>query len=635
MPTSPPPKPTLDALQALLSQHWGFADFRPAQKPVVMAAASGRDVLAILPTGGGKSLCYQVPGLYRGGVCLVVSPLVALMDDQVQGLRRVGLTAAALTGAVHPKEAERILSRFQHSEKGGFLFVAPEKLANPEFEAQCRRLPIRTIAVDESHCVSQWGHAFRKDYLGLSILREWHPEASWMALTATATDRVAGHIEALLGLKDPARFRLPMRRDNLAFRVRAVSHRDDAVLDWARRAHGSALLYVRTRADADSMAAMLIRDGHAAAPYHAGMDRTLRDDHQRQWVQGDLQFLACTSAFGMGIDKPDVRHIAHAHLPDSPESYIQEAGRAGRDGLAAESVLLLDERAMPEAEQRARSQWPTHAQVQQALQGLANGLQLAVGAVMEAPEEVDLRDWSRRTSLRLPLLRTTLDLLERSGWVALSSGSKEVRFKWTCDPQTDFGELDEPSALDRAVIALYNLHPTRAGRWVPLDEKRWRAGHAMDVRQMERLLHAMEERGWIQCSLPRNRVGVTFIQSRPDASSFTLPKAVLADRITETMDRWKSMRRYATQADCRALQLERGFEDTPGAPCGVCDICAPDALPNDEEIRGWMRSGISAEELRRRVPEAHRDHVRERLERWRATGELQWDGMRFSLSQNG
>lgn len=623
----------MDALRALLKRHWGFADFRPAQKAVVMAAAEGRDVLAILPTGGGKSLCYQVPGAFRGGVCLVVSPLVALMDDQVNGLRQAGFAAAALTGSLHPKEAERILSRFQYAPENGFLFVAPEKLANPAFEAQCRLLPVRTIAVDESHCVSQWGHAFRKDYLGLSILREWHPEANWIALTATATDRVAGHIEALLELRDPARFRLPMRRDNLAFKVNAVSHRDEAILDWASRAEGSALLYVRTRADADSMAAMLVRSGHSAAPYHAGMDRQLRDDHQRQWIDGHLQFLACTSAFGMGIDKPDVRHIAHAHLPDSPESYIQEAGRAGRDGRPAESVLLLDERALPEAQQRALSQWPTPEEVRRALQGLANVLQLAVGAVMDTPQEVDLRDWARRTSLRLPLLRTTLDLLERSGWVALSPVSGETRFKWTIAPDSEGNVTDSPSSLNSAIRALWEAHPVRPDRWVVLDEQRWRASLSLNVAQAERALQAMEERGWIQHSTPRNRVGVTFLQARPEASSFSLAKDVLADRITETQDRWEAMRRYAHQFECRAQQLERGFEDTPSDPCGVCDVCAPESPPEDAEIQRWMRHGISAEELRRRVPEVHRQHVRERLERWRAEGVLQWDGLRFSMAQ--
>ena len=279
--------PTLAALEQVLREHWGFSAFRPSQVPVVLSGASGGDTLAILPTGGGKSICYQIPGLVRGGICLVISPLVALMADQVQGLRARGIAADALTSGLRKGEAERILDNARFGP-GGFLFVAPERLSQPDFQAACQAMDVRTIAVDEAHCVSQWGHAFRADYLHVGKLRNWHPQAGWIALTATATEKVADDIEQLLGMVRPHRIRVGMRRPNLAFAVHQVPDRHAAIVDWGHRLEGSAILYVRTRRESEAMAAMLCAHGFSAAPYHAGMSRADRDDHQSRWISGSL-----------------------------------------------------------------------------------------------------------------------------------------------------------------------------------------------------------------------------------------------------------------------------------------------------------------------------------------------------------
>ena len=626
MPSTPASQPSLHQLELLLKQHWGHAHFRSAQEPVVLAAAAGKDVLAILPTGGGKSICYQVPGLFRGGVCLVITPLIALMADQVQGLKRAGIEAAAVSAGLHPKETERTLSRFQHGP-GGFLFVSPERLAQPTFATACQSMPVKTIAVDEAHCVSQWGHAFRKDYLGLSVLRRWHPEASWIALTATATPRVAGHVTSSLQLKDVVQFRMPIRRSNLAFHVEHVPNRHEAVADWARKTKGSAILYVQTRGDAEAMASLIQRTGIRAGAYHAGMDRKVRDDHQAQWIAGDLQVLACTSAFGMGIDKPDVRDIAHAHVPESPESYIQEAGRAGRDGLPAKAVILIDGRALSEADSRVRLQWPTPDQVQSVLQSLANAMGVAIGSITDIPGEVDLGDLGRKSGLSKRQVFTCLDLMERHGTLAFHSTRPLWWFQWQHDGKSPAINADGVSLEDRCLRLL--PHSQAGQKWWRLNLSELAAELGADESALKGALLRLQNMAFIRISKPGERCALTFPVGRPAAESYVLPSDVLSDRVSESQIRWNAMQNYITGTSCRAVLLESSFESDTPESCGVCDLCAPSPLPTQADILAIIGKGICAAELQRIVPAVHKPHVRMLLEAMRASGDIHWDHDRF------
>ena len=626
MPSDAVSHPTLNQLELLLQQHWGHAHFRSAQEPVVLAAASGKDVLAILPTGGGKSICYQVPGLFRGGVCLVITPLIALMADQVRGLKRTGIEAAAVSAGLHPKEAERTLSRFQHGP-GGFLFISPERLAQPAFASACQAMPVKTIAVDEAHCVSQWGHAFRKDYLSLSVLRKWHPEASWIALTATATPRVAEHIASSLHLKDAIQFRMPIRRANLAFHVEQVPDRYEAVADWARKTKGSAILYVRTRRDAEAMASLIKRAGLKAGAYHAGMDRKVRDDHQAQWIAGDLQILACTSAFGMGIDKPDVRDIAHAHVPESPESYIQEAGRAGRDGRPAKAVILADGHALSEAESRVRLQWPTQEQVQSVLQSLANTMGVAIGSITDIPSEVDIGDLGRKSGLSKRQVNTCLDLMERQGTLAFHPTRPIWWFQWQNDGKSSAVNSNEMSLEDRCIRLL--PQPQARRKWWRLNLLDLAAQLGANESALKNALLRLQNMAFIRISTPDDRCALTFPVGRPAAESYVLPSNVLSDRIAESRSRWNSMRDYISGTSCRALLLESSFEADASKSCGVCDLCAPSPLPTQADILAIIGKGIRAAELQRLVPAVHKPHVRLLLEALRASGEIHWDQDRF------
>ena len=620
-------RPSLASLESILREHWGYAAFRPSQVPVVLAGAAGGDTLAILPTGGGKSICYQVPGIHRGGVCLVVSPLVALMADQVEGLTSRGIRAASLTSDLRKDDMERILGNFRFGP-GGFLFVAPERLSSPVFVSACRAMDVRTIAVDEAHCVSQWGHAFRADYLKLAVLREWHPKAAWIALTATATETVADDIEHWLGMHQPTRIRVGMRRPNLAFIVHQVRDRHVAVIEWAHRLTGSSLLYVRTRRDAETMSAMLRAHGIAADPYHAGMARSDRDRHQQAWLTGRTQVLACTTAFGMGIDKPDVRHIAHAHVPESPEGYIQEAGRAGRDGHAAWAEMFVDRTVIEEGARNVARQWPDDACVRHILQGLANTLKLAIGSIMEAPREVMIAPLARKAGCAPSMVKTTLDLMQRAGWLTLHRTKDVVLASWEVSAISFGPAAADDGKEDNMVAALVRRHGLKSGTTWVLDAAGTFADLGMTEEQGWAHLRQLRERGILLWAGPSERANVQFEQARPDAVKARLPAHILADRVQDSNRRWAQMEGYLASTACRAAYLEGVFEDDPEGPCGLCDLCQPPLPPSERQVRDWIGDGIGSAELQRLVGSPHRAAVREILERWRAEGIVAWkDGV--------
>ena len=623
MAQTPSIRPSLTALEDVLRKHWGFSSFRPPQIPVVTTASEGRDTLAILPTGGGKSVCYQVPGLIKGGVCLVVSPLVALMADQVQGLTRRGIPAYALTSGMHKSDVLRILDNGRFGP-GGFLFIAPERLANPEFETACRDMDVRMIVVDEAHCVSQWGHTFRADYLEIGQLRSWHPKASWLALTATATEQVADDIERLLGMRECVRIRSGMRRSNLAFAVHEVRDRHAAIIDWAHRLTGSAILYVRTRRDAESMASMLEAHGLNAAPYHAGMSRAVRDAHQKDWIEGRRRVLACTTAFGMGIDKPDVRHVAHAHVPDAPEAYIQEAGRAGRDGRPAWAEMFLDGEALSEAARHIARQWPDQQEVRGVLQALANHLGIAVGAVMEDDREIMLTTLARRAKVPLSTVRKSMDLMFRAGWMTMSPAGSQTKAIWTAAPGDARFDAAKQGVDGTFLHVLTAHHDVRKRTMWPLDGKVLFEAAGCDVHAGWQHLSRLREMGVVDWAHSQDRAWVRFHVGRPDASSARLPRSILEDQVKGTEIRWERMKTYVGTAQCRAVALEHGFDAGEETECGICDRCAPPPAPSEDTVLDWIKDGVSVAELQRLVPPVHQAAVREVLERWRAEGRLSW-----------
>ena len=363
----------------ILQQYWGYSSFRGIQEEIIESIGSGRDTLGLMPTGGGKSITFQVPAMAQQGLCLVITPLVALMKDQVSNLRARGIKATAIyTGLTH----DEIIVALENCIYGDykFLYVSPERLSSELFLVKLKRIPVSMITVDESHCISQWGYDFRPAYLKIADIRKMLPGVPVLALTATATPEVVKDIQVRLGFKQENVFRMSFERENLAYVVRQTDSKINELLHILQRIPGSAIVYTRSRNRTREVAELLRQQGITAEFYHAGLSNTDKDIRQNKWKKDESRVMVATNAFGMGIDKPDVRLVVHVDLPDSPEAYFQEAGRAGRDGAFAYAVLLVSSRDAQTLKQRIPNTYPDKEFIREVYEHLSFYYQLAMGS---------------------------------------------------------------------------------------------------------------------------------------------------------------------------------------------------------------------------------------------------------------
>ena len=400
----------------ILREYWGHDSFRPMQEEIIRSVLDGRDTLAILPTGGGKSVCFQVPALAMEGVCIVITPLIALMQDQLQQLSKKGIPAAALYAGMGYLEIRSTLKRAIAGEIR-FLYVSPERLGTGSFREALPHLPLNLIAVDEAHCLSQWGYDFRPAYLDIYTIRERQKKVPILALTASATGEVQADICRKLKLTDPVTFRQSFERPNLSYSVIRTASRFSKLTEILKKVPGSGIVYCKTRRQTVEIARQLEREGMSAGCYHAGLDRETRRSRQQQWIDGQMRVMACTNAFGMGIDKPDVRIVVHLAPPDCLENYYQEAGRAGRDGNRSYAVLLFQEGDIQALERLPETRYPPMSFIRTVYQSLANYLQLPSGIGEDQSFPLDLQDLCQR--FKLPLTETihALQAMQQAGIV--------------------------------------------------------------------------------------------------------------------------------------------------------------------------------------------------------------------------
>src|SRR5688572_1860873 len=411
--------PMPDSIHQVLKDHWGYDSFRPLQEDIIRSVLSGHDTLALLPTGGGKSLCFQVPALAMEGLCIVISPLIALMKDQVENLRRRNITALAIHSGMSRKEVISTL-RVAGNSNCRFLYVSPERIETALFREYLPGLPVSLIAVDEAHCISQWGYDFRPSYLRIRQLREELPGIGVLALTASATPPVQQDICKQLLFEEEVIFRQSFERLNLSYSVFEVASKINRVVDILQKVGGSSIVYCKSRKRTKEYADLLNMHGIAAGFYHAGLERELRDQVQDQWLSNKIRTIVCTNAFGMGIDKPDVRLVIHPDMPDCLENYYQEAGRAGRDGMKAYAVLLYNNKELEELLTLIDTRYPSVEDVRVVYQALNNYLQLPAGTGEGLSFDFDFADFVRKFKLP-PLLATqSLKILEQEGMLGIS-----------------------------------------------------------------------------------------------------------------------------------------------------------------------------------------------------------------------
>ncbi|MBT8220859.1 MAG: ATP-dependent DNA helicase, partial [Bacteroidia bacterium] len=417
--------------ETILQKYWGYTSFRKNQKSIIQSIIDGHDTLALMATGGGKSICYQVPALMTDGVTLVISPLIALMKDQVERLKERGIFAEAIYSGMHPSAVDRILDNAIYG-KIKLLYLSPERLKSEMAIARIQRMKVNLIAVDEAHCISQWGFDFRPSYLEIKDIREWHPTSPILALTATATARVIEDIEDQLELRQAQIFKSSFARSNIALSTTQAESKEHLLAKLCSDHQITRIVYANTRKQTKIFSDHLKRLGLQSDFYHAGLSTKERLRKQKAWTEGKISTIVCTNAFGMGIDKADVRQVIHLHIPGTIESYFQEAGRAGRDGQDAEAVLLYYQRDIDKLSTSIELSFPPMTTLRKVYQSLANFLNLAIGSGKNESFDFDLTKFCQAYNLQVLEAYHSLNVLEKEGWLTLSEGysrPSSLRFK--------------------------------------------------------------------------------------------------------------------------------------------------------------------------------------------------------------
>ena len=567
-------KTNMPDLKALLRQHWRYEAFRPLQEEIIRSVLDGRDTLALLPTGGGKSICFQLPALALPGLCLVISPLISLMKDQTDSLRRKNITAFSIHAGMSRKEVVNILQTAAESNCK-LLYVSPERLESDLFIEHLPALKVSMIAVDEAHCVSSWGYDFRPPYLRIAALRTFLPDAPVLALTASATPEVLEDIGIKLELTNPAIFRQPFSRPNLSYSYFKVENKVQKITEVLAKVPGSSIIYCKTRQSTREISEWLIRQGVPAAAYHAGLTREERAQRQDDWLKDRLRVIVSTNAFGMGIDKAGVRTVIHADVPESVENYYQEAGRAGRDGQKAFAVLLSTNAETTNLEGLPDFRFPPIDQIRPVYQQLMNYLQLPTGTGEGQYYDFDLTAFTGRFGLTTPVVLNVLKVLEQE---ALLSFQQQVylpaRLQFITGKETlyDFGQ--EHPGLELLVQSLLRTYEGIFDQAVNIRERQLAHLIHKEPAQLTAALTELHAYQIVDYTPAKESPQLYFFRDRPPAEELYIDPVQYRQRKEQYATRIRSMLRYLRLAEqCRSRYLANYFGDKDAADCGICDNC--------------------------------------------------------------
>ena len=564
----------MDPILKTLKQYWKHDAFRPMQEEIIHSILSGKDTLALLPTGGGKSICFQIPALMREGLCLVISPLIALMKDQVEGLRRKNITAFAIYSGMSRKEVINSL-RLAAESNCKFLYLSPERLETTLFKEWLPALGVTLIAVDEAHCISQWGYDFRPPYLRIASLREELPGVPILALTASATREVQTDICEKLIFNNPAIYRQSFTRENISFSVFQVSSKINKILQILSKVEGSAIIYCRTRKKTKMISDLLGMHGIIAGYYHAGLNQDERNQRQEDWKNDKLRVIVCTNAFGMGIDKPDVRIVIHADCPDCLENYYQEAGRAGRDMKKSFAVLLYSVKELQELESLSPIRFPSFDQIRKVYQALVNYLQLPSGTGGGEYFDFDLNLFTRNFSLDPFEALYALKVLEQDGQIAFSDQTfLPSKAGFICNKETLF-ELEKSNPDQTPLVqTLLRTYSGIFDQPVPIHEKNMAFLLHQDREKILNGLQWLHANRIIEYIPQKENPQVYFVENRVNAQDLRIDMETYQKRRQQFEKRVHSFLGYAKTGDtCRAVLINDYFGEPDASPCGICDNC--------------------------------------------------------------
>jgi ATP-dependent DNA helicase RecQ len=598
---------------ATLKKYWGYNSFRPLQEEIILSLLDGKDTIGLMPTGGGKSLTFQVPAMAMPGICIVITPLIALMKDQVENLRKLQIKAVAVHSGCTREEIDVALNNCLY---GGYkiLYVSPERIGSDLFRTRFREMPVNLITVDEAHCISQWGYDFRPSYLKIAELRQYHPDVPVLAITATATSIVTDDIQQKLLFRAKNLLKTSFRRENLIYAVKHSENKDRDVIEIVKKLKGCGIIYVRSRRKSTELSRYLVQAGISAAYYHAGMEHQARNEVQQNWTIGKTRVIVATNAFGMGIDKPDVRFVIHADLPDSPEAYFQEAGRAGRDGKKAFAILLSSPSDKATVDLRIQNSFPEIDTIKNTYTALCNYLQIPFGGGKGIAYDFDIYDFARTYRHSVLPSFSSLKILEMEGYVELTEEiNSPSRIMFTINRDDLYRFQVSNSRFDTFIKLLLRSYTGVFTEYVSIDETNIarRANVNQDiVRQYLNKLAALDVISFI----PRKRSPmIIFAEERLNEKSIYISKETYQTRKNRYTERVNAMLNYSLAQDkCRSQILLEYFGEPQSPECNECDVCRAkkeSALEQEEfnDIRDDLLAiialePIAPEQLFERIP---------------------------------
>ncbi|MCK6692664.1 MAG: RecQ family ATP-dependent DNA helicase [Thermoanaerobaculia bacterium] len=557
----------------ILRQYWGYPAFRPLQEDIIRSVLEGRDTLALLPTGGGKSVCYQVPALCRDGLCLVISPLIALMKDQVQQLQKRGIAAAAVHTGMSRRELDIVIEN-ACNDAYKLLYLSPERLQTELIRERAGRMKVNLLAVDEAHCVSQWGYDFRPPYLQITDFRQLLPGVPLLALTATATPPVVKDIQEKLGFERPNVFQQSFARQNLSYSVLYENKKREKLLDILRNVPGSGLIYLKSRGETKEIARFLQENRVSADFYHAGLTPQERSAKQESWMSGRARIMACTNAFGMGIDKPDVRIVIHLGLPESLEAYFQEAGRAGRDGKKSYSVLLYTPGDAETLRYHLRTAYPELDQIRRAYQALGSYTQLAIGAGAGESYDFDFPHFCQTYQIEQGVAHAALRLLEQEGWISITdTGGMPARLRISASREALYDYQLRNKQADTVTKVLLRAYPGIQRDFSDISLLNVAKYANLPYETVEQTLLLAQKEGILDYLPQKDKPQLTFLRERVSPDRLELNTALFNFRKQRAEERVEAAIRYAETRRCRGQQLLSYFGEQDSAACGICDVC--------------------------------------------------------------
>ncbi len=557
----------------ILKQNWGYDEFRALQGDIIQSIAAGKDTLGLMPTGGGKSLTFQVPALAMEGVCIVVTPLIALMKDQVENLKKRNITAAAIYAGMSRKEIIQTLENAVF-EAYKFLYVSPERLATTLFLDKVKEMKVCMIAVDESHCISQWGYDFRPSYLKIADIRSVLEHVPVLALTATATPEVVDDIQERLGFETKNVFRKSFQRTNLAYVVRTTENKEEQLLHILNKIPGTSVVYVRNRKKTKEIAEFLVKNGISAEHFHAGLKNETKDARQQRWKNDETRVIVSTNAFGMGIDKPEVRTVIHMDLPDSLEAYFQEAGRAGRDEKKAWAVVLFNNSDVTKMRKRVSDSFPPKDTIRKIYEALGNYFQIAEGSGLDKVFPFEIADFCATFKFPILVAFNAIKILEQAGYLELTEEQDNNSRVVFVTHRDDLYKIQQNEKQDKLIHVLLRSYTGLFTDHAYISEESLASRLGWSNQQVYDEL-VMLSKARIIDYIPRKKIPfLTFTHERENPARLKLNKENYDDRKDRYVNRVKSVLDYAREENiCRSQILLAYFGEKNTKACGQCDIC--------------------------------------------------------------